>query len=237
METGMKRWLMVCLLVWMGWSTAWAQENKNLAPGFSQRAASSKIVILPTDIELFSISGGGVLEPKADWTEQATRFFSKALLTHKGQMGDVLGGFKEADVENFDELNALHGAVAGSIHRHHMFGGVLALPTKNGVLNWSMGDAVKPLREKTGADYALFTWVRDSYASSERKAAIVLMAMVGVGLVGGIQTGYASLVDLRDGRILWFNSLVRGTGDLREEQAAVDTVDALLKNFPALASK
>ena len=33
------------------------------------------------------------------------------------------------------------------------------------------------------------------------------MALLGVGLAGGSQTGYASLVDLRTGRVVWFNNL------------------------------
>ena len=92
---------------------------------------------------------------------------------------------------------------------------------------------MKPLQEKTGADYALFTWVRDSYASSERKAALVAMALLGVGLAGGVQIGYASLIDLRTGQVMWFNNLARATGDLREEKPALETVEALLRNFPA----
>ena len=40
------------------------------------------------------------------------------------------------------------------------------------------------------------------------------------GLAGGSQTGYASLVDLRTGRVVWFNNLARGFGDLREPEPA-----------------
>ena len=67
---------------------------------------------------------------------------------------------------------------------------------------------MRPLQEKTGARYAVFIYVRDSYASAERKAAMVAMAMLGVGLTGGAQIGYASLVDLETGRVLWFNRLL-----------------------------
>jgi hypothetical protein len=95
-----------------------------------------------------------------------------------------------------------------------------------------MGEGVQLLREKTGADYALFTWIRDSYASAERKAAMVAMAIFGVGLVGGSQVGYASLVDLKTGRVVWFNDLRRASGDLREAGNAAETVEALLRSFP-----
>ena len=95
-----------------------------------------------------------------------------------------------------------------------------------------MGDSVKLLKDKTGADYALFTWIRDSYASPERKAAMVVMAILGVGIAGGAQIGYASLVDLNNGRIVWFNDLRRAHGDLRETESAKETVETLLKGFP-----
>ena len=107
-----------------------------------------------------------------------------------------------------------------------------ALPTKEGKLDWSFGDALQPLQQTSGARYALFIWVRDSYASAERVAAMVLMAALGVGLSGGTQQGYASLVDLETGRVLWFNSLARASGDLREPAKAAETVDALLLGFP-----
>ena len=49
---------------------------------------------------------------------------------------------------------------------------------------------------------------------------------------GGQQIGYASLVDLNDGRILWFGRLARNSGDLREATPAAETVEALLSDFP-----
>ena len=61
-----------------------AQDSKNLAPGFTARLANSKLVILPTDMELFSISVGGVQEPKADWTQSAVKHFKEGLDKRKG---------------------------------------------------------------------------------------------------------------------------------------------------------
>ena len=210
---------------------AQAQPSRNLAPGFTKRPAGSRLVIVPADMELFSMSGGGVLEPKADWTAAAEKHFMAALDARKSLLGANVIQINEKDVDELAEINALHGAVAESVFVHHMMG-FIKLPTKNGALDWSMGDAVKPLRDKTGADYALFTWVRDSYASAERKAAMVAMAIFGIGLVGGSQVGYASLVDLNTGRIVWFNDLRRMSGDLREAKEALETVETLLKGFP-----
>jgi hypothetical protein len=225
--------LRFCILItWMLASAAGAAESRNLAPGFAALAKGTSLLVMQPDVELFSISGGGVVEPKADWTEQAHKYIHDALDKKTAALGLQTRSISEQDGDAFAEISALHAAVARSINLHHMSGGNLALPTKNGKLDWSLGDAVRPIREKSGADYALFIWLRDSYASAERKVAILAMALLGVGMPGGMQTGYASLVDLQTGRVLWFNRLLRGTGDLREADTADETVSALLAQFP-----
>jgi hypothetical protein len=211
---------------------AHAQASRNLAPGFTDRPALSRLLIVPVDMELYSISAGGIQEPKADWTEAAVKNFKTGLDGRKKLLGDNVVQLEEKDLDELAEINTLHGAVAQAVFLHHMLG-IAKLPTKNDVLDWSMGDAVKPLKDKTGADFALFTWIRDSYASPERKAAMIMMAVLGVGIPGGAQVGYASLVDLQTGRIVWFNDLRRAHGDLRELESAQETVETLLKGFPA----
>ena len=188
---------------------------------------------MPTDIELFSISGGGVLEPKADWTEAASKHFKTALLEKNRTLGLTTVELAERQADEVAELNALHGAVARAIALHHF--GPLALPTKEGKLDWSLGEPAQAIKTMTGADYALFSWIRDSYASSERAATMIALSVLTLGRVaaaGGRQIGYASLVDLNTGRILWFNRLMRASGDLREPDKAAETLNALLEEFP-----
>ncbi len=209
-----------------------SSTSPNLAPGFTHRPAASTLLVVPADLELFSISAGGVMEPRADWTSAAQRHFREALHAHRKNFGARFKELAASELDEFAELSHLHGAVAQAVSLHHVIGGAWRLPTKPGGLEWSLGDAVAPLRERTGADFALFFWIRDSYASNERKAAMVAMALLGVGLTGGIQSGYASLVDLRDGRVVWFNALNRGFGDLREASSARETLEALLQAFP-----
>jgi hypothetical protein len=210
-------------------SAAWGQ-SKNLAPGFASLPKSATVAIMPADIELFSISGGGVLEPKADWTEAGSKHFKAALLAKNQKLGLRTVELAEKDADELAEVNALHAAVASAIALHHF--GPLGLPTKAGKLDWSLAEAVRPVKQATGADYALFSWVRDSYTSGERAAAMIGLAILGVGIAGGQQLGYASLVDLNTGQVVWFNRLVRGTGDLREAEPAAETVEALLTAFP-----
>jgi hypothetical protein len=207
-------------------------DSRNLAPGFSSLAKSATVLIMPPDVELFSISGGGVTEPRADWTAAAQTHIHAALRAKATGLGLRTQDLPERDADEFAEISALHAAVAQAIAFHHMGIGNFALPTKNGKLDWSMGDAVQPIQEKSTADYALFIWLRDSYASPERKAAMFALALLGVGVPGGIQVGYASLVDLRTGQVVWFNRLLRGIGDLREAEPAAETVTTLLDKFP-----
>lgn len=209
-------------------------QSKHLAPGFSALVPGSKVAIMPTDIELFSISAGGVLEPKADWTEAASRHFKNALVEKKKKALklDVVE-VSEKDADEFADINALHGAIARAISMHHFGPGFLNLPTKDGKLDWSLGEATRTIKKATGADYALFTWLRDSYSSGERIATMIALAVLGIGVGGGMQTGYASLVELETGRVLWFNQLQRPSGDLREADKATETIDTLLSNFPA----
>jgi hypothetical protein len=209
-----------------------AAASRNLAPGFTQLPRSAKVAVMPVDVELFSLSAGGVAEPRADWTATALGHMSRAMAARVTRSGLDAVVIDEATADEFAEQIGLHAAVARSIALHHGVGGHWALPSKGGLLDWSFDDAMRPLQAKTGARYAVFVWVRDSYASAERKAAMVAMAILGVGLSGGAQVGYASLVDLETGRVLWFNRLARASGDLREEQAASESLDALLAGFP-----
>lgn len=222
----------LALLLFAASAAVWAQ-SRNLAPGFTALPKDAKVLIAPLDVELYSVSAGGVLEPKADWTEAATGFMKQALVEKKNRIGLNAVEIDERSADEMAELLTLHAAVARAISIHHARGGPLALPTKEGKLDWSFGDALHPLKARSGASYALFTWVRDSYASAERVATMAVMALLGVGLAGGAQVGYASLVDLETGQVLWFNQLVRASGDLREAAKAAETVDALLQGFPA----
>ena len=207
--------------------------TRQLAPGFTARTADSRLLVLPADMELYSMSAGGVIEPRADWTDAAQKHFSTALATQGRLLGPKVSTLSLPEADEFSDIVTLHRAVADAISLHHK-GGMLELATKGDRLDWSLGDAVRPLRERTGADYALFTWIRDSYASNERKAAMVALALLGAISLGGEQVGYASLVDLRTGRVVWFNQLDRMSGDLRAAEPAIETVEALLKGFPAL---
>jgi hypothetical protein len=209
-------------------------DAKNIAPGFGALVASDRLLLMPIDVELFSLSAGGVHEPRADWTAQALRHMNQAIRVRQQQARMAVVELSDMQADDHAEQISLHAAVAQSIALHQFGGPMWALPTKAGKLDWSFGDAMQPLADATGAQYALFFWVRDSYASAERVAMMVAMAALGIGITGGVQIGYASLVDLRSGQVVWFNQLTRPYGDLRQAEPARETIEALLSGFPAV---
>jgi hypothetical protein len=209
-------------------------ESPNTAPGFSGLVATDRLLLMPIDAELFSLSAGGIPEPRADWTAQALKHMNQAIRLRQQQARMVVVELGELQADDHAELMGLHAAVAQSISLHQFGGPMWALPTKAGKLDWTFGDAMQPLADATGAQYALSFWVRDSHASAERVAMIVAMAALGIAISAGVQVGYASLIDLRSGRVVWFNKLARPYGDLRQPEPARETIEALLTGFPAV---
>lgn len=195
------------------------------------------IVLMPFDVELSLLTAGGGNEPRADWTESAKTHLLEAIRNEQAGKNiklvvfqDEAAGAAYQDVVN--QLIKLHGVVGNSIllHQYHPQG---ALPSKNGTFEWSIGPSAKALKDVYKSDYALFIWVRDSYTSGGRAAAMFLAAAVfGVALPGGQQLGFASLVELETGNVVWFNLLARGHGDLRNADGAVNTAQNLLAQLP-----
>jgi len=200
----------------------------------AQKPANPRVLIMPADVELSELTAAGLQEPNAAWTSTGRSNVDAAL--------DSLLAARNATVVRYDEsggagseaetqLLKLHSAVGGTILLHKYFP-ALALPTKKDKFDWSLGQEATALREPYGADYALFIYLRDSFASDSRKALIVVGALLGVGVQGGTQVGFASLVDLRTGEVIWFNRLVSSAGDLREPELARGATENLLDELP-----
>ncbi len=81
------------------------------------------------------------------------------------------------------------------------------LPTKGKYLDWTLGSGTNLLRDRYGADYAMFMYLHDTYTSAGRAFVMLGAAALGVGMQGGQQLGYTSLVDLRTGKMVWFNRI------------------------------
>ena len=202
------------------------------------RTGAVRVLLMPAEIELAELTAGGLTEPRADWTAAAKQQVIGALQEELSRRNAILVVYEPpTDPEKayrHDQLVKLHKAVGSTIVQHKYGGRELELPTKEGRFDWTLGPGVGILRQEYQAEYALFILIRDTYASAGR----VLLSLVLTGLAlfpippGSVQQGFASLVDLGDGRILWFNRLLSYTGDLRDAEGARETISALLADLP-----
>lgn len=200
----------------------------------SDGVETPRILVMPVDVVLSELSFGGYPSPRADWTQAARATMAKALELELSEAKVDFVNFvgPETLSDEVAKILRMNAAVGESI-KAHQYDGPAALPTKRGTFDWSLGPEVAALREGTNANYGLFFHVRDSYSSGARVAAQVVAAVVfGVGLQGGIQVGLVSLVDLETGKVVWFNRLLRGEGDLRTDGPARETMKMLLTGMP-----
>jgi hypothetical protein len=190
-----------------------------------------RIVLMPPDIRYYLLTASGLPEANVEWTEAANANFSKALLDYAEKIGaDV----KPISPDNLSpeeiQYETLHSAVGLTLMQHHF--GYTKLPSKAGNFDWSLGPDINTIAQNHDADYALFVFYRDYQASGGRVAFAILAAAAGVGVDTGSEHGFASLVDLKTGDIVWFNVVNAGAGELRDADSAAKTVDALFKDIP-----
>ncbi|MDJ0935761.1 MAG: hypothetical protein QNJ06_12085 [Kiloniellales bacterium] len=230
----MSRWFAV-LFVGLGLSACVQVPGTVRLDPSAQPMRGAKVLIMQPDVEVSELTVGGLLEPNAAWTAAAERNIDRALERVLAEQGanwvHLNPKGKLIRTPAVSQLVKLHGAVGASILFHGYPGGIPLL-NKNGKFDWTLGQDAAILGRAYKADYALFVYFRDSFSSDARVALNVLTAIVGAGVRGGQQLGFASLVDLRTGKIVWFNIMARGTGDLREAEAAVDASQVLLAELP-----
>jgi len=223
---------LVAVMVWLGGCTTTHQTGHTLP----REEGARRIIVLPPVVELSVLHAGGVAEVNAEWTRNARKHIADDIAERFRQRKIELVNGDRIAVESVGDskelqLLKLHEVVGASI-LNHQYQGPRQLPTKANSFDWSLGTETRHLATKYEGDYALFLFVRDSYSSDARVATMIIAAAFGVGIQGGVQIGYASLVDLHSGSVVWFNVLARSTGDLRTAEAAQETVDLLLANFP-----
>jgi hypothetical protein len=212
---------------------------------FTPPSGDYKLLVLRPDVTVGSLTTGGMVEPRADWTDQARASIVAALKAQQAARGgnvtiiehrNALPGVSEQELADVERLNS---ALDQSIVEHKYLGNTL--PTKRRIgLDWTLGEAAVTLGQKTGYDYALFLHAEDEVASKGRIALGVLGlagCFIGFCAPGGgqQQLDYASLVDLHTGEVVWFNVVTAGSeipgikfGDLRTPEGAAQMVERLL---------
>lgn len=224
------------LLFAFGAVAASAQEKTATKEGFALEPGTARIILMRPNVRVGEQSTGGLFEPNADWTFQARQYIEGELTKLQNSLGNEVVDY-EAGVGGEDSAIAqysnLFNSVAGSVIEYQFFPGN-RLPTKKRAENfeWSLGPGLVELRSLSGADYLLFISTHDEYGSTGRKLLQVAAALGGVAVTSGVHTGYAGLVDLRTGELLWLNADNAMGGDVRTPEGAAKRVSQLLEGFP-----
>lgn len=218
-----------------------AQERSARRQGFELPANSGKrILVFRPFVSVGGQSTGGMFEPNGDWTEKARTNIHASLERFQARLGNVVIVAPEVygeDAQRVQEYMALFAAVSQAVIEYQFFVGN-RLPTKkrdnkNDVFDWSLGAGIAALPGAQDADYALFIWNRDAYGSTGRKILQVLAAVgPGIAVKSGEHQGYAGLIDLKTGDVLWLNADTAIGGDVREADGSEKRVRQLLEDFP-----
>ncbi len=221
-----------------------AHANSLTREGFAFPAGPVKIIVFRPDVQVGSLGAGGVESPNADWTATARdnmqKAFESAAEARDAQM-TFLGDPEGVNAQLLNDYRGLFQVVSAEVLNHGVFIDRLPtkkLPAKAGEktrynMDWTLGEGAAKLHDVTGADYALFVYSHDAYGSAGRKAAQLFAAAIfGVYVQAGVHIGYAGLVDLRNGNMVWFNADPAMGGDPREADGAAKRVSQLMSNFP-----
>ena len=209
-------------------------EATAVKPGFVLPAGEARILVFRPDIAVGAQTAGGMNEPSADWTRAARTNLLAALARAPAMQGNRMVIAPELFDESGAVLNdytALFKTVAQAAFSHKMFPGN-RLPTKKSDFDWTLGEGAAALRPM-GGDYGLFFFTYDSFGSTGRKVAQILGAVMGLGLMSsGVHVGYAGLVDLSTGDLVWLNADTSMGGDPRDAIGADKRMAQLLEDFP-----
>ena len=237
---GMSRLSLAVPLAWALLLTApasaqWGSEGSASKAGFAfPKDGPVRILVFRPDVKVGEQSTAGMNEPNADWTADARAHIAAALDAAQVARANEIKPMPElegADGALLADYRALFRTVTDAVVQHKLFAGN-RLPTKKAEFNWTLGPGVARLGEIGGGDYGLFLYTNDSYGSTGRKAAQIVGLMFGVGMTSGVHMGYAGLVDLKTGELVWINADLAMGGDVRAAEGATKRVAQLLEDFP-----
>jgi hypothetical protein len=226
----------LAVLIFLAPACLAAQEKTGTKNGFELRPGTARILLLEPSVRVGEQSTGGMFEPNADWTDQARENIERELAKIQDGLGNEVVRLDfdgSPRTEPLQRYHALFGAVAGSVIEYQFFKGN-RLPTKKREDDflWTVGPQIHDLAVLKGFDYILLLRTRDAYGSTGRKILQVFGALGGISVTSGEHIGYAGLIDVKTGDLVWLNADLQMGGDVRTAEGAEKRVGQLLEGFP-----
>ena len=209
---------------------------------FAHKAGDGAIVFPQTlilskpDVQVRELTASGIQEKVPQWGEQASVGVRAALESVMAQRGDFkvspLPTLTDKEQDELDEFLTAYWVVGQAAHFMMNYGGS-AWEHRRSKFDYTLGEGLPWLREKTGADAIVVALGDDVVSSGGRVAITVLAAAAGVGLQGGRSIISFAVVDLRNGNISWLHYDQSGIRDLKNPESAKVMTQAVFKSLPA----
>ncbi len=193
-----------------------------------------RILLFRPDVEVTEETVGGLDQPKADWTEKARVALIGALANEQNLRTNELQQMAELSDEQMsvaEDYRALFKVIISAAVDHKLYPGN-KLPSKADRFDWTLGPGVGQFTKSDGHNYGFFFYSYDSIPSVARNKSAVIGALLGETESRGKHVGYAGLIDLKTGDLVWLNTDLRMMGDIRTPIGAARRIAELLKYFP-----
>lgn len=195
-----------------------------------------KVLVLPVDFDVLEMSASGIVEPVPAETVQAEEALSGAtlrVLRHTKRFMIIdMPVMSDAEKEVLKEHMALYKLTAFNAAQMIRLGGP-AWKAKKENFDYSIGDGLKFLVERSGADAAVVVAGAQLNSSGGRVAMFILLAAAGVAIPLGGAQGSAGIVDLNTGNIQWLEERSGTKGDIKDKKGAEQTMMNMIGGYPA----
>ena len=194
-----------------------------------------RVLILPARITSNEISAGGVIEEVKAWSEVSGANVERDLRRYAQSRPNLevvsLPDLTEEERQALDQHLALYDLVGTTAYLYSTYAGK-EWEHKRSEFDYSLGDGLRFLKERSGADAALIITGEDYISTAGRKGLFVAAALFGVVIPMGHSYLLAGMVDLDSGEVLWMNLEASGSADLRNPDNAGELVKGLFDEFP-----
>ncbi len=228
--------IMLCILaLFLQVSPALAQYRHAAFASATPPPLPQKIVIIPAEIRVQELSVGGILTKLPDLTDLASANLSKSsrtFLTEKKSLEakEIPPNLSAGEKEQLEDYLATFYMVGLSAFNTTRAGGAWQHKREN--FDYSLGQGLNFLREKTGADAALMIVGEDIVSSGGRKTAAILGLLAGVVVPTGTSVVFVCMVDLKTGDLQWIHSTSSGVKDLSNPESANTMITEMLAAYP-----
>jgi len=210
-------------------------QHQNFAQ-FSKNVERPKVVLLPMDISVYEL-GVSNMELVPDWTEQGHEVIRNIVESKlKGHFGIEYLGKPDLNQQDADIVDAhveLYYPVVSAEIVHQT---VEAWKPRRGKVESTLGPGLQFLKQKTGADLAVFVSGDDVISSGGRVATMMFAAVWGVAIPMGHSYLNLGIVDLETGDVLWNENAVSGSYTFLEHKDMKSSLDSIFSHFPEFLS-